>query len=244
MRINHLLGFAVLVGVMAQGAYAQWGSSSWQATDKQFSQNDSAGHVKSIKASTNNTNDFAWYANFGKNSKGDKPEAFWLVVSPGPNPKGNNHELAIFYFDASKGQPKLTAYAYNGVNGDNSYKTPNDRIATSVNNTSWIKELVAKDNPDGTRTLGFRINPTSVNDHKPASQGWTGAHFGPKIGVWFHSASGVTTSYDQKGYLTKFEYCNQGWVDLENKGCVPEPASFVAAGIGFVGLMIRRKVAR
>ncbi len=84
----------------------------------------SAGHINSVSTSFNSANNqLSYYANIG-GAGSPQANGFWLAMSPGPNPKQQAGEIAIFYFDASQaGTPKLTVYGYNGVNGDNSWRT-------------------------------------------------------------------------------------------------------------------------
>ncbi|MBS1706937.1 MAG: PEP-CTERM sorting domain-containing protein [Armatimonadetes bacterium] len=222
-------------------------------------QNSDAGKINQIKASNKvDGTDLAFYANFDQASNNKKANGFWLVLSPGPNPKGKAGELAIFYFDASNtSSPVLTSYVYNGVNGDNSFNNgngvggPADKIVSSKNLTNWIKDLTVKDEANGTRTLGFRIDPTVVNGYNPMyNQGvpYTGAKFDQKIGIWFHPVNGLETKYGVDGFLTKFAYAKQGWYDSPDGGLttqcstdpVPEPASMAALGLG-VASILRRK---
>ena len=178
---------------------------------------------------------------------------FWAAVSPGDNPKGHAGELALFYFDASAGSPVLSAYAYNGVNGGNSYKdgspapgtqTP-DFIRSSLTNSSWINNLSVSDS-GGKRRMIFDIDATSINNHTPAYPGpggiaeWTGAAFGNKIGIWFHPAKGVTSSYSN-GKLTNFHVGQEGWLDGDNLQTVPEPATMTALGLGLAAIARRRR---
>ncbi len=249
-----------LVGLGAQSAFG-WYDCKYVAVIKNNPPQDSSGgKINQIKASINpQLNDLAWYANFGKNSKGEQTNGFWLVLSKGPNPKGLPGQLAIFYLDASKAQPVLSVYGYNGKNGDSSYWDGNgsggaaDKILSSKNSTNWIKELVVKDNPDGTRTLGFRINPTTINNHSPlykAGNPWEGAQIGDFMGVWFHPVTGLTTDYGTDGFLkkNKFSYANQGWYDDSwvkttcSDNPVPEPATIGALAAGFVAILGARKL--
>jgi len=209
-------------------------------------QSNAGGQINSVSARQNlDGSEFTWSANFSANPSGKKTNGFWLVVSPGPNPKGHAGELAIFYLDASNPTPTLTAYAYNGVNGDNSWITPADKILSSKNaaDASSIYSLTSVNEANGSRTLGFSINPTKVNNHIPTNPGstpWTGSWWNQKIGIWFHPVVDLKTSYNQDGYLTKWQFGSEGWYDAENVPTVPEPATFAVMGLG-VAAMIRRR---
>ena len=57
----------------------------------------------------------------------DDNDGFWLVVSPGPNPKGNATELAILFGDLGNSNDpndnRLTAYVYNGKNNQDKHSS-------------------------------------------------------------------------------------------------------------------------
>lgn len=204
----------------------------------------SAGKINSFTASYNDvTQALSFSANFGPRPGQGVPTAdgFHLVLSDGPNPKGTNNQLAIFYFDASKSLPTLTAYAYNGANTNSSYIDPNDRIGSSKVDSSFVYSLTNKNETDGSRTLGFSINATTINNHKP-KPGWEGSKFGALLGIWFHPYAGLTTTY-KDGYLSSLTRKHEGYVDGENlpTQSVPEPVTMAAFGAGLLALARRRK---
>lgn len=182
-------------------------------------------------------------------------DGFWLAVSPGPNPKGHAGELALLYFDATKMTPRLTAYAYNGVNGGTSWKDGSpasgdqapDRIISSITDGTWINSLTSTDNGDGTKTFGFDINATAINGHTPKYPGstpWTGAAFGDKIGVWYHAVDIRDIAYNSKGFIKNLHYKDKGWLDVHNRQTVPEPASMTLLALGGLALLRRRAKAK
>lgn len=246
----------VLAGVVTMVAAAQAQVKVWEWPGG--GGNNAAGEIRKITATFNTiTNQMTWHANFGPvpGSSSLKTDGFHLVVSPGANPKGHAGELAILYFDGSSaGSPKLTAYNYNGVNGNNSYldgsqasgtQAP-DKIKSSVASMDWINSMTVRDEADGSRTLGFDIDATAINGHSPMYPGntpWTGLEFGDKIGVWFHSYAGTVTSYGPDGYLSTLNMKKEGWLDLENQqtSTVPEPTTMAATGLFLAGLIAKKR---
>lgn len=213
------------------------------------------GRIKAASSSYDNgTQDFGFSVTLGKRAADNQnSQGYWLAVSNGPNPKGSAGELAIFYFDASRSTPVLTAYGYNGQNGFTSFmdgspaagtQTP-DRIATSKLNSSWIQNLAVNTNSDGSRTMSFNIHGAVINNYNPVNQGpnaWKGVAYGESLGLWMHPVTQLTTSYNQAGFLKSFNFCNSGWLDLNDQHTesVPEPASMAALALGCVGLIRKR----
>ena len=202
---------------------------------------------------------------------GSGVNGYWLVVSPGPNPKGYAGELAILYLDAngltanSTITPKLTIYGYNGQNGILSYmdgsqaagvQTP-DRIFSSLNpdTTGTIMQLSASDT-GGLRRFTVELDATIIQNYTPLHNGgamgveWTGVAFGQQLGAWFHPSAGTTTSYGTNpanpdfNWLTSFSYTGQASFDTVNLGTqwVPAPGAMALLGLaGAVGGRRRRR---
>lgn len=159
------------------------------------------------------TNQFSWTANFSS-CNGQIPDGYWLVVNNGPNPKGHAGELVIFYFDATDlNNPEMTVYTYNGQNGYNSFQdgdgetagiqTPDRIHSTLTGDQSFLLEIDAVDEANGTRTLHFKINATTIKQHVPAYPDaldpWYGAGFDDYAGYWFHPVSNASVAYCNAG---------------------------------------------
>ena len=200
--------------------------------------NPNGGEVSYFDAtfSVTDTNQYymRWVINFFEYS-GRLPEGFTFVLYNGPNPKGEPGELAIFYFDGTnQADPKLTVYGYNGqsgnlgrrsyIDGDGLGGAP-DKILSSVADSSWINELVIRDEVDGSRSLIFDIDATAIVTHNPLYNPpgvtWFGTGFDEMASMWFHPMADITAAYDVNGWLTNFEWCHKGWYDTSYQ-CAPD----------------------
>jgi len=222
------------------------------------SQNSNGGQIDRITARFNDSNNrLDWSVEFGN----QVTEGFTLALSPGQNPKNHPGELALFYFDASDmNNPRLTSYAYNGENNISSYEdgdtsTPGDQTPDLITVDSQLRsgdiKVSVDDNTDGTRTLGFSIDATSIIEHNPlfpsATEDWTGASFAEKIGIWFHTFRNFDASYDDEGRLISLNKSGEGWFDGANiqTQVIPLPgaAAMTLAGLGLVARRRRNAAA-
>lgn len=246
------------ISLMGSAAHAGF----WRYTHS----NPSSSWIKSIQTEYDPVSKrFLWDFTAGSSVNG-----YWLVVSPGPNPKGYAGELAILYLDAnaltanSTITPKLTVYGYNGQNGILSYMDGSqaagvqapDRIFSSLNpdTTGTIMQLSASDN-GGLRRFTVELDASIIQDHTPLYNGgamgveWTGVAFGAQLGAWFHPSAGTSTSYGTNSgnpdfnWLTNFTYTGQSSFDTMNLSTqyVPAPGAIALLGLaGFVGSRRRR----
>ncbi len=231
---------------------------------------DEAGVITSITTQYNSdTQSLSFVAAFEPEpGTGQLPVGFFLVLNNGPMPIGMDGEFAILYFDAITGAaPTVTAYAYNGENGADSFfdgaaapgnQAP-DPIVSSINDPSFVTAASSVDGPGG-RVLSFTIDTTAINAHNPLygnAVDWQGIGFDENIGVWFHPYSNLNPAYGQDGFLlpdpsgaswlTWGQYPDQGeqfhgWLDATNQQSnvlIPEPASLTLIGLGAIALTTR-----
>lgn len=177
----------------------------------------------SISTSYNTFND---EFSFSVDYNGQAADGGWLVVSPGPNPKGVTDELGIAYFDAATGDVWL--YAYNGENNNASYQS-----------TDFLGYYAGAYSTDGSvGTLAF--DATDANAMLE-----TGFAFGAELGVWFHPSLGTNMVGDANG-LDSYTFASQGWWDTRdlttNGTQIPEPSSMLLAGLGLGIMGLRRRL--
>jgi hypothetical protein len=130
------------------------------------------------------------------------PDAFWLAVSPGPNPKGNASELAVIYVDMRAN--RYAAYNYNGVNGSDSY-IGGTLLASGATNAMRIGN-----------NYSFALNVNNINNGPlNANAGWTGMEFSNQAGVWYHFFDGSIT-FNNNGTVRSLNAVSQGWSDISN----------------------------
>lgn len=174
------------------------------------------------------TEQFSWTLDFGTII----PSAAWLVVSPGPNPKGASDELGIAYLDQASGNAWI--YAYNGLNSNNSY-TQGPLLEFLPGAYQYNGDIAT-----------FSFDASAVN-----AQLASGFAFGPEIGIWYHPVIGGAVTGDANGILS-FGGGSQRWLDtnfdgncLGANGCitttqVSAPATAGLLGIGLLALFGRR----
>jgi hypothetical protein len=216
--------------------------------------NNAGGVFETINASYNNTTQrFVWDVVFSN----QVTRGYTLAVNTGPNPKGHAGELALIHFDATNlGTPKVTAYAYNGQNAINSWIDGNGAVAgnqtpdliKSASDTSWINTASVTD-AAGKRRFLLDVNVASINGHTPlypsGQNDWTGVQFSNMIGLWFHTFTGLYTTYGNQGQLCDWNYNQQGWFDASNIQTiiVPLPAGawMGMAGLIGAGVIVRKR---
>jgi hypothetical protein len=217
-----------------------------------------AGRVTSILASYDTvSHQFSWQVNYSEQIV----DGFWLAVSPGANPKGHAGELALIYADFTRAVPAISIYAYNGVNGDSSYRDGQaidgvqapDRIASTLSTdpASGLSAVASRQDIGSGRRLSISFDASVVQHHDPlydsARNDWTGLAFGtgatPQVGIWMHSVVGLNTTYNDQGFLSNWSYRTRGWFDGARFDCVriPAPGSGVLAALGMVFVSRRRR---
>lgn len=229
----------------AQAPAFEW---SWNRGDSGVSINDNAGRFSSVYAYYNTiTERFVWEATFDNQIT----EGFTLAVNEGRNPKGIAGELALVYVDLTHGAPVVTAYGYNGLNAQTSFRDGEPaggtqaptRIATSEAESGFVNSVDVID-ANGGRTIRLDLDASAINAFGAANgmPEWEGLRFGEEIGMWFHSNKDLSSSYNAEGFLSSWDG-DQGYFDGSGRVTtpVPTPATFALSGVG-LGMLASRRV--
>lgn len=130
-------------------------------------------------------------------------DGFWLVVSPGPNPKTNVNEYAVLYGDRAAN--RITAYTYDGQNNPNSYQ--NGQLLGTFDN------VFTSGGRDATM---FSLDVSGINSALSDAT-WQGVALGQQAGIWFHQTAGTDVAYNADGSIANFGFNSQVWLDDANK---------------------------
>lgn len=131
-------------------------------------------------------------------------DGFWLVVSDGPNPKGDGTDYAILYGDIDAN--KITAYTYNGANNSNSYET-----GTYLGTFEGAFQDGGIDPRYGYELTMFNLDVSGINSAFGGD--WSGVTMGEQVGIWFHQSAGSSFEYGADGELLAYSYTDQMWLD-------------------------------
>ena len=198
-----------------------------------------AGDITNVTTSFDDVSEvFSWEYTITESAVGFS-DAFWLVVSDGPNPKGVQNQLAILYGDLAAN--RVSAFQYNGQNNQNSFMNPGQFIE-SFDGVLNVSTTATE------RTIGFSIDVTNINDYIPTpapspSDPWEGVRFDDNLGIWFHPSADSTITYDNNGELDGYTFQRQGWYDTANRTTtvVPAPAPLALLGLGLMALLGLRR---
>lgn len=203
--------------------------------------NTAGGTVSDLLAQFDTVTDkFTWNVTFNDGVT-KNTNAYWLVVSTGSMPMGNN-QLAIIYLDATASitNPIVSIFRYGGQNDPTSYVTPGDLLATTLN-MGQTDIMVSGSNSGASRTFNLMVDATAINNLFP-SPPWDGIEFGQEIGLWFHPSTQAITSY-AGNKLNFYGYAGpSGWYDGSHIQ-TPAPGALVLAGLAGVTALRRRRTA-
>jgi hypothetical protein len=252
-----MIGATTLATPALAGSIYQW---HWEpGSPGEYVYNDRGGAVNSADATYDaKTGRLSWSANFGPPSANPDrlTNGFTLALNAGGDPVGFDGQLAMLYFDATAASPIMSVYGYNGTPLNDSWRDggslfgtqPPDQIVSSVNDTSWIIDMFVQDELDGSRTMGFEIDTSTINAHDPlygTPAEWEGIAFGEELGIWFHPYAELSTAYGDDGYLSDWEYLfeNRGWLDANGLPTVivPLPPAVLLGLAGLLGVAVIRR---
>ncbi len=136
-------------------------------------------------------------------------DGFWLVVSPGENPKANANEYAILYGDRNTN--RITAYSYDGNDNANSFQT--GQYLGTFENAFTDGGKHARLGYDMTM---FSLDVSGINNAF-GDAGWIGTSFAEQQGIWFHQSADSQFAYNADGTLSNYAFGSQMWVDTANE---------------------------
>lgn len=222
--------FVVAITFSVQFAYAT--IAPWDSKAHYFEMKGSggAGGINYTRAQYNTEHD-VFNLNYDFNNGAD---TFWMVVTPTANPKGTADQYVILYGDIKTN--RITAYAYNGRNDQDSY----------LNKDKYISTFDGVIQGDG---KGFRIDATELNSAFKNPE-WKGLQFEDNAGIWFHAGVNGTTEYNHDKTIKSFNIGHEhSWVDSPMDRSIPTsptpvdaPASLGIMTLAIAGLMLRRKI--
>jgi len=250
-RITSLLGMAA-VAAMAGSASASTHVFDFTPGDPgSYGINNNGGQFERVQSTYSTATQ---RLTFSVTFSNQVTRGFTLAINNGANPKGHGGEMALFYFDANNlAAPKLTAYNYNGLNSQTSWidgdgnqagnQSPD--LIRSNTEEGWIQSVSAQD-VDGKRILSFSIDASSIIGHNPMygnAADWTGAQFTDAMGIWMHPFRTFNAGYNENGGMTSLQLGGEGWFDgtMLQTVLIPLPSSAAMAGVGMVGLGLRRR---
>ncbi len=202
---------------------------------------DHAGDITNFWTSYDSSSEqLSWQSTISK-TNGNIANAFWLVLSDGPDPMIDRNEYTIFYGDAYSGN--LSAYVYNGKNSGSSWNTPGEFIHT------FGGAFESDSSAAGEVSFSFSIDASILNGYQPTTPGtndWDGASFDENIGIWLHPVVlDKASSYNADGSLAAFPEIVSGWYDAYDQTTVtnnvPEPGTLALVSIGLIGMVVGRR---
>ena len=226
--------------------------------------NTRGGDVSRIKTTYNETEqtfsysyDVAPAISNGGRVNGQENDAFWLVISDGPDPKYDSDEYAILFGDLDTG--RLTAYLYSGTNSSDSWMSPGVLLESYAAGTI----VTTPKSPDSdVKTVSFEIDVAGLNTYSPepdasgdvlgssgapwVAEDWDGVLFGETVGIWFHPTVKTSIEYDNDDRITRFRPISGGAGFYDGKDIVvrhvPEPGILYLSGLGLLAFRLSRNI--
>ncbi|MCM2680407.1 hypothetical protein [Echinimonas agarilytica] len=249
---------AMIASSFHVGAGIYTAEHGWLDTNHACSSNPAcqgAGIMEDFSVSYDDLNGQLSFSSTLSEKDGQYSTGFWLVLNGGGMPGGGGHvvgnedEIAIIYGDLTQGDGALSVYVYDGTNGSDSWKDPNNFIGRYDQDFN-VNHVNGPDANDGSTSFEFDIDLAKINssDGKPNPDNWRGIEFSDDVGIWFHAFNGGVT-YSNDGSIDSMNYGNNfGMFDTDHYGTnysdspsysVPEAPTLILFVLGFCGLLLR-----
>lgn len=191
-----------------------------------------AGDLTSLSLNYSDTDDaLSGSFTFQETSRGQVADTGWMVLSHGPNPKGNEEDYGILYMDFINRDSWL--YQYNGQNDPSSYA--NSPLLAYYNDSLNVARA------NNAMSVDFAVDFTNIQAPTNADN-WTGMSFGQHVGVWFHGLLGQIRGDENGISHIRGSGRAQSWYDTSNQRThtVPE---IDAAGLPLIATLMLAMIA-
>lgn len=143
-------------------------------------------------------------------------DGFYLVVTDGANPKGDEGRFAILYGDLESN--RITAYTYEDGRRRESY-TEGTFLGTFENAFSDA----GPHRRHGYEQTQFNLDVSEINNALGGD--WKGVVQGEETGIWFHQTSGSDFTYGEDGTILDYQFTDQMFLDRGRDDSFTRPSA-------------------